>query len=200
MRVEQSWHERGRAGPDKFIARMQRFPRGFFLAYLLENGVEKIVGTVTSMPVFYDPQSLDRFKTWDAVTNNGYLFDNPDARSNAIYIVSGIIDRAYRGLHIFEAGVLQECRLAQELGMRYVVAGAVIPGYRRYCEDNGEVDAYDYCVRRRGRQLIDPLLALYETIGFAVADARHVIPAYYPDDASRNYAALVVRDLQRAPL
>ena len=37
--------------------------------------------------------------------------------------------------------------------------------------------------------------AMYERIGFSVSDACHVIPGYYPDDASRNYAALVVRNL-----
>ena len=200
LAVEQSWHAGGRAGADKFIARLERFPEGFFVVGVTEAGREKLVATVTSMPLHYDPAHPGGFSSWDAVTNNGYLFAGMDAaRCNAIYIVSGVIDSAYRGLNLFAPAILQEVDLAKRLALRYVIGGAVLPGYNNYCETHGEVDAYTYCTRRRGRTLVDPLLAMYQKIGFAVPDAGHVIAEYYPDDASRNYAALVVRDLQENP-
>ena len=200
LAVEQSWHASGRAGADKFIARLERFAQGFFVVSVAEAGSEKLVATVTSMPLHYDPAHLGGFRNWDAVTNRGYLFDDMDvARCNAIYIVSGVIDHAYRGLNVFGPGILREVDLARRLGLRYVIGGAVLPGYKGYCETHGEVDAYTYCTRRRGRTLADPLLAMYQKVGFAVPDARHVIAEYYPDDASRNYAALVVRDLEQNP-
>ena len=198
LAVEQSWPASSRAGADKFIARLERFPQGFFVASVIEAGREKLVATLTSMPLRYDPAHLTAFSGWDAVTNGGYLFPDMDlARCNAIYIVSGVIDHASHGLNLFGPGVLLEVALAKRLGLRHVIGGAVLPGYKRHCERHGQLEAYTYCRMRRGKALADPLLAMYESIGFAVPDASHVIPEYYPDDASKNYAALVVRDVQQ---
>ncbi len=196
LAVEQSWPESSRAGADKFMARLERFPQGFFVASVMEAGREKLVATLTSMPLQYEPGSVKAFSGWDAVTNKGYLFPDMDlARCNSIYIVSGVVDHAYHALNLFGPGVLLEVDLAKRLGLRYVIGGAVLPGYKRHCERHGPLDAYTYCRRRRGKALTDPLLAMYESIGFTVPDASHVIAEYYPDDASKNYAALVVRDV-----
>jgi hypothetical protein len=196
LAVEESWPESSRAGADKFLARLERFPEGFFVASIVEDGREKLVATLTSMPVRYDAAHLEAFRSWDAVTNQGYLFPEMDvAQCNAIYVVSGVVDNAYHHLNLFGPGVLLAVDLAKRLGLRNVIGGAVIPGYKRFCERHGPIPAYDYCRRRRGATLADPLLAMYESIGFAVPDAAHVVPEYYPDDASRNYAALVVREV-----
>lgn len=196
LAVEQSWPAASRAGADKFIARLERFPQGFFVAELQVGGAPRIVATITSMPLVYDPANVKPFSGWSAVTNDGYLFEGRRvADCNAAYIVSGVIDEAYRSLDLFDAGVLAVVEAARSLGMRYVVAGAVIPGYRDYCLKHGETHPYAYCTMRGKKRLVDPLLAMYERIGFGVRDERHVIAGYYPDDASRNYAALVVREL-----
>lgn len=196
LQVEQSWPEASRAGADKFRARLARFPQGFFVACL----GEKIVATITAMPAAYEPQRVGEYRDWASVTNDGYLFERSDlAGCNAVYIVSGVIDKDHRTLDIFDPMVLQEVELARRLGLRYVVAGAVLPGFRKYADDHPGIGAYEYCATRRGSRLVDPLLAMYERIGFSVPDARHVIAGYYPDDASRNYAALVVRDVSRKP-
>lgn len=201
MQVEQSWPETSRASEDKFLARLACFPQGFFLACIQdESGAEKIVATLTSMPLHYQGSMMDDFKRWDDVTNKGYLHPVNLASCNALYIVSGVIDQNYRGLNIFGPTVIGVAALAQELGMGYVLAGAVIPGYQKFCQQHGETSAFDYCATRRGKHLADPLLAMYESIGFSVPNAGHVIPEYYPDDASRNFAALVVRDLKLLPV
>jgi len=201
LRVEQSWREESRAGADKFLARLEKFPQGFFLASIEEDGREQVIGTITSMPTTYEPDQIGRFSNWAAVTNDGYLFERRDlAGCNALYIVSGVIDDAYRTHDAFGPGVLAVAGAASALGMRYVLGGAVLPGYRAYWEKHGPIDPYAYCTMRRGSRLVDPLLAMYERIGFTVRDERHVIAGYYPDDESRNHAALVVRDLQDRPL
>ncbi|QLC72443.1 hypothetical protein LPB260_16845 [Pseudomonas sp. LPB0260] len=199
LRVEDSWHEQGRAGADKFLARLERFPQGFFLA-CVGDSAEQVVATITAMPIRYQADDVSHFSNWDAVTGNGYLAPFDLAACNALYIVSGVIDQRYRGQDIFAPMVLREVALAQSLGLRYVLAGAVLPGYAKHCQRHGECPAHDYCASRRGQHLLDPLLAMYEAIGFAVPDARHVIAEYFPDDASRNHAALVVRDLHARPL
>ncbi len=201
LKVEESWPAAGRAGADKFLARLRNFGRGFFVAVLeLPEGGERIIATISSMPLAYEPDRPHAFSSWDAVTHDGYLGDCRSEGCNALYIVSGVIDAEYRSLNLFHGGVLAVATLAQEMGLRYVLAGAVLPGYRRLCEEQGDLAPFDYCRRRRGGRLVDPLLALYEGIGFEVPDAGHVLREYYPDDASRNYAGLVRRDLKEQPL
>jgi hypothetical protein len=203
LQVEQSWPEGSRAGADKFLSRLARFPQGFFLASIPDperENAEIVVATMTAMPLNYRPDDLHDFENWNRVTNQGYLYETDLFACNALYIVSGVIDARYRGLNLFTPAVLRETALAQSLGLRYVLAGAVIPGYRKFCERHGELSAFDYCVTRRGKHLVDPLLALYDAIGFSVPNAHHVLPEYYPDDASRNFAALVVRDLRQKPI
>jgi hypothetical protein len=199
LNVESSWGESSRAGADKFLSRMDKFPSGFFLA-CTGPAADDVVATITSAPLGYQPDTLDCFKSWDAVTHKGYLSPPDLDQCNALYIVSGVIASSYRGQNIFAPMVLQEVALAQRMGLRYVLAGAVLPGYLKYCQQKGACDASDYCFKRRGQHLLDPLLAMYESIGFSVPDARHVIPDYYPDEASRNFGALVVRDLAKQPL
>lgn len=202
LHVEQSWSESGRAGEDKFRSRLARFAQGFFVVCLLDTAQkEKIIAHITSMPFDYNPVTITSFQNWNQATNDGYIFEHYDlSLCNAIYIVSGVIDVEYRGLDIFEPAVLQEVALAQQIGMRYIVAGAVMPGYQRYSQKHGDTDAYEYCMTRRGKHLADPLLARYEGIGFHLPDRGHVKADYYPDEASRNYSALVVRDLNTTPL
>lgn len=195
MAVEQSWNDEGRASAETLRTRMARFPRGFLVGCLEHEGRGRIVATVTSMPLRYRPGHAADFRNWNEVTNHGLLHEATATDANALYIVSGVIDREFRGHAIFAPGILAQVGLARELGLRHVLAGAVIPGYRSWCEKNGETDAWRYCSLRRGRHLVDPLLAMYEAIGFHVPDAAHVLPDYFPDYASRDHAALVVRDL-----
>ena len=84
MEVEAEWPEGQRATVEKFRSRLSRFPQGFFVALI----DERIVGISTSCVVRYDPQHLDRFSSWGAVTNDGYLPEPGTVKEpNALYIV-----------------------------------------------------------------------------------------------------------------
>lgn len=197
MDVEQSWHTEGQASEDKFLTRLDRFSKGFFLAYIEDrHNNETVVATITAMPLKYHPLKVDAFTTWDTVTNNGFLYEESPEDCNALYIVSGVIDHRYRGLNIFTPMILKEVELARSLDYQFVLAGAVLPGYRKFCQKNGEHPAYEYCTYRRGKHLADPLLAMYEAIDFHIPNEEHVIPEYFPDDASKNFAGLVVHQLK----
>ena len=203
LHVEQSWDEAGRASKEKFEARINKFAQGFFLAQVNEGDGLKTVATITSMPILYSAAHLHAYTRWDAVTNNGYFIGNISNEhptkngENGLYIASGVIDQAYRGSDVFSPMVKRVAAQAEKIGMRYVLAGAVLPGYKKYCEKHGDLPAHEYCKLRKGHSLVDPLLAMYEKIGFHVPDERHVLPEYFPDDASRSYAALVVCDLSK---
>jgi len=199
MKLEQYWGEEGRAGEDKFVARLQKYPQGFFIAR--HENDSGLVASVMACPATYDKNDLSGFKNWFTATNNGFLDDalTPEnaitADINALYVVSGIIDPDYRGGDVFSLMINRVVDLARTVGLQYVIAGAVIPGYRNYCEKHGPTNAYEYVSQRRGRRLIDPLMAMYEKIEFHVPDADHVIRDYFPDVSSLDYAALVVREV-----
>ena len=84
---------------------------------------------------------------------------------------------------------------AKQLKFQFVVAGAVIPGYDKYCKRYGPIAAEEYVFMTKGRRFVDPLLASYQRIGFQVPDKSHVKANYYPDPDSHNYAALVVKSV-----
>jgi hypothetical protein len=195
MQVENSWPETARAAREKFIARIEKFPEGSFIAYSSNN--EQPLATITTMPMHFNPNDVSHFSNWDQVTNHGFLPENIDMQKcNALYIVSGVIDKSYRGGQIFEKMVLNIVDVAKGLGLDYVLAGAVIPGFKHYCEKHGEIAASDYCFTRRREQLVDPLLNMYEKIDFHVPNHHHVLTEYFPDDASKNYAALVMHSIK----
>jgi hypothetical protein len=194
VRVEKSWPEEGRASEDVFRARLKHFPQGFFVA---EYG-DQLVATITSCPIVYSPEHLSSFKSWYEVTNKGLLREYGDLHQyNALYIVSGIVDENYRGKDLFPYGITSEVKLARILDYQYVVAGAALLGYGRFCDKNGEIPAEKYVMTRQNGRYVDPLLDMYNKLGFEVPDESHVIPEYFPDMASRNFAALTIRNLHK---
>ncbi len=195
LAVEANWPEEARAPESKFRARLEKFPRGFLIAFDRKSGVP--AATITCMPANYDLNDLDGYKNWDTATNFGSLPDTVDPQEgNALYIVSGVIATEFRGQPLFEEAMEHIVSLGHDLKKDYILAGAVIPGYDRFSGKNPGVSAAEYCFRRRGTHLVDPLLAMYEKIGFVLPDQHHVIAEYFPDTASRNYGALVVRRLK----
>lgn len=199
MQVEQSWGEDGRAEDAKFISRLTRFPQGCFIAFDQEK--QQPIATITACPAHYDVQDLGNYSNWNHATNHGFFSDDLSADNplrngeNALYIASGIIDNNYRGADVFSHMVGAVVSCARDMKLDYVIAGAVIPGYKRYLEKYNNVSAADYVATRRGSGLADPLLSMYEKIGFHVPSSNHVIAEYFPDDASLNYAALVVHKI-----
>jgi hypothetical protein len=202
LKVEESWPKDSRAEEDKFLARLERFGEGFFIACVKNENHEDVIATLTAMPLNYKPEQISEMHTWDQVTNRGYLHPSKPISFNALYIVSGVVDRKHRGAYanLFQAGILSEVELAHKLNLKFVVAGAVLPGYAKFCESHSEIPIAEYCHLRKGQHLIDPLLAMYESIHFHLPDDRHIISEYYPDDASKNYAAILVRDVEKYPL
>jgi hypothetical protein len=57
------------------------------------------------------------------------------------------------------------------------------------------VAAAEYATRSLHGHLLDPLLEKYRQIGFAVPGPEFVKAGYYPDEASLDYAAVVVKRL-----
>lgn len=192
MRVEEDWPESQRASRDKMLTRLAKFPEGF---WVMESGGE-IVGTLTSCLLRYDP-GVKGFKTWDQVTNNGYLHDIDRSTANALYMVSGSLKKEARGGTGYTLFIQPPIQLAETLGLDYVLTGAKIPGYDAYCRRHGDVDAGQYAFLKLHGCLVDPFLEMYRGMGFTVPDRDHIIKDFYPDPPSRDYGAIVVRKIRK---
>ena len=192
MEVELSWPDGEAATVEKFESRLNIFPKGFFVARINNE----MVGTITSCPYHYDPEKMSQVISWEQVTNDGYLYSNSNISSNAIYLVSAVVKQGARGRGVFEGMVSRVTELASELGLPYVVAGAVLPGYDSYCKRNGEIAAEEYVFTKKGSKLVDPFMEIYRKINFHVPDKDHVLDDYYGDSASRSYSAMVVHKVE----
>lgn len=189
IRVEQTWSENQRARADQFLARLEKFPEGFWVGEV----DHRIVGMTTSCLVRYDPGDLSTFHSWNHVTNNGYIFAAEEiADPNALYVVSTVIEKGFRGKGLFKAFFEKHKEVTAKRNLAYCLTGAMLPGYDAYCRDYGDVPAFEYAERRIDGRLIDPLIRKLTEFGFTLPKRDHVIPRYFQSAESRDYAALLV--------
>jgi ribosomal protein S18 acetylase RimI-like enzyme len=189
MAVEADWPEEQRAPREKFESRLERCPEGF-LVVEADGGV---VAVCTSTLTTYDPANLEPFRSWEVCTNNGYLHPLEDrVACNAYYIVSQGILKPYRRKGIRQEMIRANLANAAKLGLEYTVTGAMMPGYDRFCRENGEIPAREYAFLKREGELVDPTLRRLAPLGLVLPDERHVIEGFYVSPASRNYGALLV--------
>ncbi|MFH1690359.1 MAG: hypothetical protein ABIE42_09005 [Candidatus Eisenbacteria bacterium] len=71
-----------------------------------------------------------------------------------------------------------------------------MPGYDRFCRENGEIPAREYAFLKREGKLIDPTLSRLASLGLVLPDERHVIAGFYVSPESRDYGALLVHRTQ----
>ena len=176
------WPAGTRATKDKFESRLKIFPEGFFLAY--KNG--ELIGVSTSERIDYDPKNPP--KSWEVITDNGYIKKTNNQNGNSIYVVSiGAKSRSGGGSALVEA----QKNLVKRLNLSYLVLGARIPEYNGYVIQNGETPIEKYVqLKREDNQLLDSELRFYTRNGLKLVE---IIPSYMEDDKeSRNYGAIMV--------
>ena len=83
-------------------------------------------------------------------------------------------------------------KLAEKMDLAYTVTGAMLPGYGRYCIQNGNIAAHVYAFLKEDGKLVDPTLRKLESLGLSLPDERHIIKDFYCSPESRNYGALLV--------
>jgi len=114
------------------------------------------------------------------------------AACNAYYIVSQGIRKPYRRMGIRQEMIRANLAVAAKLGLEHTVTGAMIPGYDRFCRENGEIPAREYAFLKRKGELVDPTLRRLAPLGLILPDERHVIEGFYISPESRNHGALLV--------
>lgn len=189
MSLEQSWPPDQRAEAGQFLSRLELFPEGF----LVGEYQGTIIASTTTCLAHYNPEDLSGFNSWNKATNNGYLHPRTDITDpNALYVVSTIVKKEFRGRGLLEAFHKIRRKLAFKLGVDYLLTGAILPGYDSYCARHGEISAYEYACLRQNGIPIDPLLGKLALLGYELADEKHLIANYYQSTESRDYAALLV--------
>jgi len=176
------WPEGTRATRDKFESRLRIFPQGFFLVY--KNG--EIIGVSTSEIINYDPSNPP--KSWESITDNGYITHTHDPNGNAIYVVSvGAKSRSGGGSALIQAQIA----LTRELGLKHLILGARIPGYNEYATNVRAISIEDYVkLRRQDQELLDSELRFYTRNSLRLMK---IMPNYMEDDKeSRNFGAIMV--------
>jgi len=192
LEIEMDWPEEQRCTQEKFISRMDIFPEGFFVVEL----DSEVVAVSTSTLVKYNAESIQYFSSWDLCTNDGFLrhlegFEN----YNALYIVSNGIMKKARRIGIREEIIKSHFQLAKDLGMKYVVTGAMIPGYRSFCQSRGFLPAPDYATLEENGRLIDPTLRKLKSLGLKLPTKEHIIENFYPSPESHDFGALLVYEV-----
>lgn len=184
MDVERSaWLPELQASKEKFISRLEIFPKGFIVARV--NG--KIKGVTTSQITTYDP--LEQ-KTWDEITDNGIIKRTHNPSGNALYVVSVAVSADTQGMGVGSKIVEEQKNLARQLGLKLVFLGARIPGYNKYCKQNGEISVEEYLkLKNQNGESVDPEIRFYQRQGFHPSK---IIQEFEPDIGSRNYGVVVV--------
>lgn len=194
MRVEKSFSKdpQYHASREKMLARIEKFHEGFFLTFV----DDQLAYIICTCCVYYNPSDLSNFRSWDHITHNGFLADHePPSNANALYIVSGVVEQSFQNYNLFGAPYPHLLSLANKLNLKYIIAGAILPGYAHYIEQNGLIPAHEYVQLRNNNRLVDPLLEKYRRIRFYVPDQHHVLANYYEHADSLSYSAIVVHDI-----
>ncbi len=196
LELEKVWDAENRASEAEIKFRLNKFPAGFFIA---ENSEKDVVASIIACPTHYNPSNINNSHTWEHWVKNGYS-DSENSTNhetkNALYILSGTVKPSFLSATLFAEGVNSVVNLASHLGKKYIIAGALIPGYAKYLQNNPHTSAADYVFTKRGFCFVDPLIEKYRRIGFFVPDKNHVIADYYLSDESHNYSAIVVKELK----
>jgi hypothetical protein len=199
LKLEESWPPGERATEQQLRTRIERYPQGFLVA-ARDTAPAELIGSATSCPIDYDPAHPERIVSWNHASNEGLGPENSASmRTETLYLISSVVRTEDRGGEVYGEILKHLCQRALALGYSRILSGAVMPGYDAYCRKHGEIPAADYALMQRGARPLDPFLRVLATFGFVVPDARHIAADYYPDEPSRCYAALVVKELHAAP-
>lgn len=188
MQVEEAaWPEEVRATRGKFAERLQTFAEGFFVAVRSD-----IVGTTTSQVISYDPYNPPA--SWTDATADGHISATHNHKGNALYIVSLGVKHPGHGIGsaLFDA----QKKLAERLGLHYIILCSRVPDYDVFCKEHREMPIEDYIKMERADGFrVDKELRFYGRHGFHPVK---ICANAMDDQQSRNYGVMV--ELKLLPL
>ena len=166
------------------LAHIHVFPEGQ-LVVLTQDGV--LVGSATSLRIASDLALAPH--TWAAITGKGQLTSH-DPSGDALYGVNIVVDPICHCLGYARQLYNARIQMARQLGCRWMVAGARIPGYHLVAD---RMTPEEYVSAVAGGELFDATLSKQLKIGFRV---QGVLRDYAPDPETLGHAALIVLPLE----
>jgi len=161
---------------------IEQFPEG----QIVIKADGKVVGCALSIIVDYD--TFGDVHTYKQITGN-YQFNTHNARGNVLYGIEVFIHPDYRGMRLGRRLYDARKELCENLGLRAIVFGGRIPGYRKHAAD---MTPKEYIQKVKQKELYDPVLSFQISNDFHV---KKVLKNYMPeDDESMNFATLLQWD------
>ncbi|KTD15008.1 GNAT family N-acetyltransferase [Legionella israelensis] len=164
--------------PDALRGHMNHYPQGQFVVEY-EN---KIVGYCATFKI--SGEIALKPHTWDEITGHGFA-SRHDPQGDYIYGMEVCVHPDYRGLRIGNRLYTARKRLCQAEGLKGVVFGGRLPGYRRHHKKYPRAEDYLQAVIEK--QIRDPVISFQLRNQF---EPIAVLKNYLPQDkASMGYAA-----------
>lgn len=160
---------------------LEIFPSGQLVAVDRE---EEVLGYAASLIVFWDDYLMET--TWRSFTGGGMFTNHDPVLGRTLYGAEVMVDPLIRGSGV--GGKIYEARqrLAVDLGLLRIRAGARLRGYHRYAR---RMSADEYVRRVVARSLRDPTLSFQLNRGFHVLA---VVEGYLRNDPeSEGWAAVI---------
>ena len=164
---------------ETLLSHLSAFPEG---QLVVENSEGRIIADSSALRV--STREAFAGHTWHGITGCGAL-NTHQPQGEVFYGVDIMVDPQVQGRGIGQQLYHARKRLARELGCRFFIAGARIPGFNLTA--NGlSVEAYvrDVISMRR----FDPTLSRQLKAGFTVMG---ILPNYFRDFESRDFAVLI---------
>ncbi len=168
---------------DQLRSHIEVFPQGQFVA--VESTTKQIVGSCSGLILDWD--QYDSGQDWSYFTDEG-MYTNHDPVSGRTLFAADVMVRPGMqgrgiGKRLYKAG---RFRLAKQLGLKRILAGARLRGYHRY---SSKMSAHDYCVEVAHGRLNDPTVSFQLSQGFRVLT---VVGDYFRGDPeSEGWAAVI---------
>ena len=200
---EEAWPKGLRASQKMYESRLKTFPQGTFVAKI--NG--KIEGVVITEII--DSELINHIRTWDEVTDNGYIRNTHNPEGDTVYGVNLSVSLSAQkrvAITLLEA----VGKLVIEYNLKQGLLGGRIPGFAKYFKqyrrkknlpvgashsDRSSVSdkerdkvAQEYlgAANSHGRAL-DPEIGFYKKLGLKPIK---LLPDYIEDPQSLNYGVL----------
>lgn len=166
---------------DMFRGQINIFPEGQFVAEYGGEVVGHCATFIISGKIALKPHS------WKEITGYGFA-SRHDSNGDYLYGMEVCVDSRFRGVRIGQRLYDARKNLCQELGLKGIVFGGRMPGYRKKHKTIGSPEAYVEAVQEKN--LRDPVINFQLANDFEILG---VLPGYLPPDkASMGFAVHMV--------
>lgn len=164
--------------PDQLKAHLKVFPQGQFVAEY--HG--KIVGSCSSLIVKLESEYEDH--TWMAVCGDSF-FKNHDPNGDSLYGADVSSHPDHRRLGVATKLYDARKKLAADLNLRRIIAGARLINYCEYAKD---LTPLEYVAKVKRHEIKEPVLSFQIRNGFKFIK---ILPNYMKDSRSLNNATFI---------